>query len=90
MMYAVYILLCRDGTYYTGITNDLLKRLAAHKAGIASKYTRSRGAVRFAYVERKKTRGGALRREAAIKKLSRATKESLIRAGGVGKRAKMR
>lgn len=84
-MYFVYVLLCKDGSLYTGITNDMVRRLAAHKAGSASKYTRSRGAVRFEYIERKRTRATALRREAAIKKLSRECKLALIKVGKLPK-----
>lgn len=77
-MYFVYILRCADESLYTGITNDIDRRLAAHKAGTASKYTRSRGVVRFEYVESKRTKGAALKREAAIKNLTRTQKLSLI------------
>jgi putative endonuclease len=81
-MYFVYILRCADRSLYTGITNDVAKRLAAHKAGTASRYTRSRGALRFEYIERKLTKGNALKREAEIKKYSRAHKLALIRKVG--------
>ena len=81
-MYFVYVLRCRDNSLYTGITNDIEKRLLAHKAGTASKYTRSRGALRFEYIERKKTRGNALRREAEIKHLTRKQKLALIQKVG--------
>ena len=73
----VYILECRDGTMYTGITVDLDLRLAVHASGSASKYTRSRLPVRLVYQETHPTRSSALRREAGIKKLSRAGKLSL-------------
>lgn len=81
-MYFVYILRCRDKSLYTGITNNIEKRLTAHKAGTASRYTRSRGAMKFEYIERKRTKGHALKREAVIKKLSRAQKLTLIRKVG--------
>ena len=84
-MYFVYLLRCADTSLYTGITNDLNRRLAAHKAGTASRYTRSRGALRFEYIEQKRTKGSALKREAAIKKLTRQEKLLLIRAAKVGK-----
>jgi putative endonuclease len=74
----VYILRCRDGSLYTGITNDLEKRLQAHAAGKASKYTRSRLPVAIAHIDPQKSRSAALKREAAIKKLCRAEKERLI------------
>jgi putative endonuclease len=87
-MYFVYILLCRDDSLYTGITNNLDKRLTAHRHGTASRYTRSRGVKRFVYIEPQRTKGAALSREAAIKRLSRAEKRGLIRA--VGDSRKMR
>jgi putative endonuclease len=76
-MYTVYILLCGDGSLYTGITNDLPRRLEMHKKGVASRYTRSRGVVKVVYTERKRTKGNALKREYAIKQLSREEKEQL-------------
>lgn len=75
----VYLLRCRDGSLYTGITNDLARRLAAHRAGKASAYTRSRRPVRLVYREIVRDRSGALRREAAIKRLRREDKLALIR-----------
>lgn len=78
-LWVVYMLRCRDGSLYTGITNDLPKRLQTHAAGKASRYTRSRLPVSLAYQERQPTRSHALRREAAIKKLRRQQKESLAR-----------
>lgn len=74
-----YILECADGTLYTGITNDLEKRLAAHNNGTASKYTRSRLPVKLAFVEDQPDRAAASRREAGIKRLSRAEKLVLLR-----------
>ena len=74
----VYLLRCRDGSLYTGITNDLPKRLKAHAAGKASRYTRSRLPVTLAYTEPQPSRSAALRREAAIKKLTRPQKDRLI------------
>jgi putative endonuclease len=76
----VYLLRCRDGSLYTGITNDLPKRLKAHAAGKASKYTRSRLPVKLAYAEPQPTKSRALKREAAIKKLRRAQKDQLLSA----------
>lgn len=69
-----YLLECADGTLYTGITNDLDKRLAAHNGGSASKYTRVRLPVRLAYAEPHPDRASASRREAALKKLDRSAK----------------
>jgi putative endonuclease len=78
MRWVVYILRCRDGSLYTGITNDLTKRLAAHRAGTGARYTRARLPVRLVYREVRATRGSALRREAAIKRLPRAVKLALV------------
>ena len=75
----VYILVCSDGTLYTGMTNDLEKRLKKHNQGIASRYTRSRLPVKVVYSERHQTRSEVLRREKAIKSLSRQEKQQLIR-----------
>ena len=74
----VYLLRCRDGSLYTGITNDLPKRLRVHAAGKASRYTRSRLPVSLAYTEPQTSKSRALKREAAIKKLSRRQKDHLI------------
>jgi putative endonuclease len=74
----VYMLRCRDGSLYTGITNDLPKRLTAHTAGRASKYTRSRIPVRLAYSEPQRSKSAALKREAANKRLRRAEKDRLV------------
>ena len=76
----VYVLRCRDGSLYTGITNDLPRRLAAHAAGKAAKYTRSRLPVRLAHTEPQRSKSAALKREAAIKKLSRPRKDLLVRS----------
>ncbi len=73
-----YLLECKDGTLYCGWTNDLEKRLAAHMNGTASKYTRARLPVRLVYYERFETRHEAMRREAAVKRLTRKEKEQLI------------
>lgn len=77
----VYLVRCRDGTLYAGITTDPERRLKQHNAGTASKYTRSRRPVAMVYRERAKTHGAALRRELAIKKLPRAAKEAFILKG---------
>ncbi|HYR31373.1 MAG TPA: GIY-YIG nuclease family protein [Gemmatimonadales bacterium] len=75
----VYMLRCADGSLYTGITNDLRRRLAAHRAGTASRYTRTRGPVSVVHREPAADRGAALRREAAIKRLPRTAKLALLR-----------
>ena len=78
MSWSVYVLRCRDGSLYTGITNNLPRRLRAHRAGRGAAYTRSRLPLRLVYVEWRRSRGAALRREAAIKRLPRRQKLSLI------------
>lgn len=74
----VYLLRCRDGSLYTGITNDLPRRLASHRAGTGSAYVRARLPVRVVYRESQPDRSTALRREAAVKKLTRRDKLKLI------------
>lgn len=82
MSWSVYMLRCGDGSLYTGCTTDVARRLKAHQSGKGAKYTRSHGPVTLAYEERAEDRSAALRREAAIKKLSRAEKEKLISDSG--------
>ena len=72
------MLQCRDGSLYTGITNDLDARVRRHEAGTAAKYTRSRLPVIVVYVEKITDRSSALRREHAVKKLTRLEKLTLI------------
>ena len=74
----VYILSCADGTFYTGWTTHLEERVNTHNQGKGAKYTRSRCPVKLLYWEEYSDRGEALRREAAIKKMSRKQKEELI------------
>lgn len=76
-----YILRCCDGSLYTGWTNDITKRLAAHNAGKGAKYTKSRTPVELVYVEFFDVREAAMRREYAIKQLSRSQKLALIGSG---------
>ena len=76
----VYILRCADDTLYTGITKDLTRRCDQHNAGTASRYTRSRLPVELVYEELQPSRSLALKRELAIKALTRQKKELLIRA----------
>ena len=76
--WSVYIVRCADGTLYTGTTTDVERRLTQHNAGTASRYTRSRLPVALVYHIRVADQSTALKREAAIKKLSRPEKEALI------------
>ena len=78
MEYIVYILRCGDGSLYTGITTDLQRRVAVHNSGKGAKYTRSRLPVEPVYWETVPDKPAALRRELAIKALSRAEKLKLI------------
>lgn len=73
-----YILQCADGSLYTGWTNDLQRRLKAHNAGTASKYTRTRRPVKMIYHETFSTKQEAMKREYAIKQMCRAEKMELI------------
>ena len=77
MSWTVYILECADTTLYTGITNDLDKRLASHDRGTGAKYTRGRGPHKVVYTEWHRTKGRALKREAEIKSLNRTQKLEL-------------
>lgn len=70
----LYILHCGDGTLYTGITDNVPRRVAAHSAGKGAKYTRGRGPFVLAYLEELPSRSAALRREWAVKRLPRAEK----------------
>ena len=79
-MYYVYLLRCADGTLYTGFTNDLARRLAAHNAGRGAKYTRGRRPVELVYWESFSNKSSALRREYAIKQLPRRQKLALIQS----------
>jgi putative endonuclease len=73
------MLRCRDGSLYTGITNDLPNRVRRHNAGTASAYTRARRPVRLVYQEVRRDRSAALRREAALRRLPRVQKLALVR-----------
>ena len=77
-MWYLYILRCGDGTLYTGITTDIQRRLDAHRCGKGAKYTRGRGPLELAYQEACSTHSEALKREVAVKRLSRTEKEQLI------------
>ena len=75
----VYILRCADGSLYTGITKDVKRRCQQHNAGTASRYTRSRLPVKLVYQEALPSQSSALKREAAIKIMTRREKLAMIR-----------
>ncbi len=83
-----YILECADHTYYTGWTNDLMKRLQAHQSGKGAKYTKTRRPVTLLYFETFATKQEAMRREYAIKQLKRTQKEQLMMEHPLSKKDK--
>lgn len=74
-----YIVECKDGTLYTGWTNNIEKRVEDHNSGRGAKYTRARRPVTLVYYETFETKEEAMRREYAIKRMSRVQKEKLIK-----------
>lgn len=78
----LYILRCRDGTLYTGITTDVEKRFEAHCSGKGAKYTRGRGPLELVYRETCQNHSQALKREREIKGLPREKKQELIENNG--------
>ncbi len=76
--WTVYILECGDGTLYTGITDDLDRRLKAHRAGKGAKYTRGRGPLKLRYRETLPDKSAALKRECSIKRLHKLGKMAII------------
>jgi putative endonuclease len=76
--WTVYILGCSDDSLYTGITNDLERRIEEHESGTGAKYTKGRGPFKVLYVEEQPSRGHALKRELEIKALDRAGKFELM------------
>ena len=80
MEWTVYILKCADETLYTGVTNDIDKRLAMHESGKGAKYTKGRGPFLLIHTESFATKGDALRREIEIKSYPRAQKILLVKA----------
>jgi len=74
----VYIVQCRDNTFYTGITNDLLNRVKAHNSGAGAKYTKGRVPVKVVFTQSCKDRSDASKREREIKRLNKASKIALI------------
>jgi len=79
-VYFVYILECDDGSLYTGITNNLERRLEAHQSGKGGRYTRGRNVVKFVYTEEQPNRSSASKREAEIKSWRREDKLALIKS----------
>jgi len=82
----LYVLRCRDRTLYTGITNDLERRLLLHRKGVAARYTRGRLPVKLVHQEPCGSRSDALKKEHALKKLKREEKEVYIKRHGYKKR----
>jgi putative endonuclease len=78
MPYYVYILLCKDGSYYTGHTKDVEHRVEQHKKGQGARYTRMREAEKVVYVEEFNSRSEAMKREREIKSLTHSRKQRLI------------
>ena len=83
--WVLYILECCDGTLYTGITNDLCRRLSEHQTGTGAKYTKGRSPVKLIYTEEYGSRSDASKREVEVKRMSRGDK--LLLAGSRDKRA---
>lgn len=79
IMNYTYILKCKDGTYYTGWTNHLEKRIQDHNDGKGAKYTKARRPVELVYWEKFVTKEEAMKREYAIKQMTRKKKEKLIK-----------
>lgn len=77
-VWSLYILECSDGSFYTGVTTDIDRRLREHQAGTASRYTRTRRPVALVYQEECGTRSRALEREYAVKSLRRGRKKELV------------
>lgn len=78
MPWHVYILRCGDGTFYAGVTDDVVRRLEAHASGKGAKYVRGRGPLALVWKRRAKDRSAALKLEARIKRLKRPEKLALI------------
>ncbi len=81
MPYFVYLIECEDGSIYTGITTDVKRRFEEHAAGKGARYTRAHKVKRVIHTEFHRTRSGALKREAAIKKMPRKKKLVVIKKG---------
>lgn len=73
-----YMVRCKDGTLYTGWTNNIEKRIKAHNSGTGAKYTKSRRPVKLVYCEEFATKEEAMKRECAIKRMGKRAKEKMI------------
>jgi len=78
-MYYIYVLLCKDGSYYIGSTNDIQKRFLDHLSGQGARYTKSHKPEKIIYQEKFSTKSEALKREAELKKWTKARKKALIK-----------
>ena len=78
MLCYCYIVECSDGTYYTGWTTDPERRVANHNKGLGAKYTKMRRPVKLVYVEEQPDRKTAMKRERAIKKMTRSQKQKMF------------
>ena len=78
MSYCVYVLLCEDGSYYTGHTTDVERRFEQHSKGLGGRYTKIHRPVRIVYIEQCGNRSQAMKRERQIKTLSHTQKQQLI------------
>lgn len=84
MSWQVYIILCTDGSLYTGITTNIERRLGQHRKGTGAKYFRGRQVSRLVYLETGHDRSSASRREAAIKKMRPEDKRQLLKSSQIG------
>ncbi|WP_077623881.1 GIY-YIG nuclease family protein [Sediminibacillus massiliensis] len=84
LKHVVYMLRCKDGSLYTGYTNNLQKRIAMHESGKGAKYTRGRGPFQIVFLERFETKEEAMQQEYRIKQLNRSSKEKLINSYAEG------
>lgn len=82
-MYFVYLIQCKDGSIYTGITTDVERRISEHESGKGGRYTKSKGIVKLLYTERCGSKGDALKRESEIKGWRREKKLALIKRGNL-------
>ncbi|NQT32235.1 MAG: GIY-YIG nuclease family protein [Candidatus Omnitrophica bacterium] len=79
-MWNIYIIECKDGKFYTGVTNNLKRRLMEHNSGNGGRFTRFRKPIKLVYCEECKEKPEALKRESEIKKLNREKKLALVRS----------